>query len=818
MIYYKLIQFTSFVIEKLLCGYNPQTRGTNMEKKTKQLLALAISLVFMINLLPSVTLSASTTYGYSVNNIKPNRTLTVPLPTTTGSGIIICSDQGMLAMDVAPYMKDLGGDRSVMMVPAYWIAIAFGIPESKTFGHTCVPDLDMTSTVIINGGRVIQFEYGRSEMYINGTAITMRSPDGIPVAAEEHDYRLFVPFTSIAIALGVSCSWDAGNKEAIFNDDTPNKLYGDFNGEISMQVGNPTVNMNGTPISMDVAPYISPASNSLMIPAFFVATALGVPDYHTDNAINPIPINGATAMTLLSGGTIAQFNLGSSQMTINGESIAMRSPNGIDAPVEAVTNTSGTAIRWFVTMNALYNAFGLDTSWDSGTQTVYYEADKSVYKGVTEVTHLIQCDTADSLVIQLPSLPAGASYGNSKFIYNYLGSFITWLEIDRGANTLRVDTDAQPEHNSTVITIPVTGATRFMDYVVIVRIDSVELPSGPNQPLPEPPSEPPTTGGGSSSGSDTSDGPPTNTVPTATNAQSNETSIISQIGGGKDVVINTKAPETVLSSDAVSALISAGQPVTVKSGGLSVTIDPDTLRELRAANPGADITLSMAPLSNDAVAEALKKATAANGGNLDFLGGVLDISISAGGGKVTSFDPPLTISINIAASELVKGQIEKLSGVRFNDDGSINKLGGTYDKKTNLLVFKTSKLSKYGAVIADDLVKLFMYPHSSAYTLNGILKGSDVAPVNVNNRLLVPVRVIAESLGATVGWNDNTKTVMITLDGKTLNFRIGERLPGMDVPAEIINDRTMVPLRFIAEHFGANVIYDATHSTIAIYR
>jgi hypothetical protein len=93
----------------------------------------------------------------------------------------------------------------------------------------------------------------------------------------------------------------------------------------------------------------------------------------------------------------------------------------------------------------------------------------------------------------------------------------------------------------------------------------------------------------------------------------------------------------------------------------------------------------------------------------------------------------------------------------------------------------------------------------------------DVAPVIVDGRTLLPVRFMAYALGATVDWNDATREVtLVTADGASLTFAIGAFAPGMDVPAQIIDGRTMVPLRFISEFFGATVEWDAATRTVEI--
>jgi len=102
----------------------------------------------------------------------------------------------------------------------------------------------------------------------------------------------------------------------------------------------------------------------------------------------------------------------------------------------------------------------------------------------------------------------------------------------------------------------------------------------------------------------------------------------------------------------------------------------------------------------------------------------------------------------------------------------------------------------------------------------------DIRPVMQNNRTLIPLRFIAEALGAEVDWTPGPAaaspiTVHIAINGQALSFAIGELTPqltalGMDVPAQLIDDRTMVPLRFVAEFFGAVVSWDGDTSGIEI--
>jgi len=99
-----------------------------------------------------------------------------------------------------------------------------------------------------------------------------------------------------------------------------------------------------------------------------------------------------------------------------------------------------------------------------------------------------------------------------------------------------------------------------------------------------------------------------------------------------------------------------------------------------------------------------------------------------------------------------------------------------------------------------------------------VISAMDAAPQIVNGRTLIPVRFVAQILGATVDWNDATSEVTLMLGGERLTFAIGETAPGMDVPAQIIDARTFVPLRFISEFFGAEVNWYEDTMSVEVIR
>ena len=93
---------------------------------------------------------------------------------------------------------------------------------------------------------------------------------------------------------------------------------------------------------------------------------------------------------------------------------------------------------------------------------------------------------------------------------------------------------------------------------------------------------------------------------------------------------------------------------------------------------------------------------------------------------------------------------------------------------------------------------------------------NDVAPVIHNDRTLVPIRVITEALGGQVAWNEAAKEVALTVNGKEIKMTIGKALEKYGVAPVIIGGRTFVPVRFVADELGAVTTWDEATKTVTI--
>lgn len=107
--------------------------------------------------------------------------------------------------------------------------------------------------------------------------------------------------------------------------------------------------------------------------------------------------------------------------------------------------------------------------------------------------------------------------------------------------------------------------------------------------------------------------------------------------------------------------------------------------------------------------------------------------------------------------------------------------------------------------------------------LNNELLSFDVSPIITDGRAMVPMRKIFESLGSVVNWDAPTKTVNVEKDEITINLTVDSKtmfVNGepkiLDVSPIIIDSRTLVPLRAVAESFDCKVDWIAETQSVKI--
>ncbi|WP_405078807.1 copper amine oxidase N-terminal domain-containing protein [Paenibacillus chitinolyticus] len=108
-------------------------------------------------------------------------------------------------------------------------------------------------------------------------------------------------------------------------------------------------------------------------------------------------------------------------------------------------------------------------------------------------------------------------------------------------------------------------------------------------------------------------------------------------------------------------------------------------------------------------------------------------------------------------------------------------------------------------------------------TIDGQTQRFEQPPVIVEGNTLVPLRAIFEKLGATILWNEKEQSVTAQKGGTAIYLKIGSKSAAvngaskeLEVPAQLVNEHTMVPVRFISEALGADVKWEPVSQTVVI--
>lgn len=140
----------------------------------------------------------------------------------------------------------------------------------------------------------------------------------------------------------------------------------------------------------------------------------------------------------------------------------------------------------------------------------------------------------------------------------------------------------------------------------------------------------------------------------------------------------------------------------------------------------------------------------------------------------------------------------------------------------------SSSAPAFAAGIDSIYDKLFSENTAIDIVYNGeVLTYTDAQPQNINDRVMIPFRTVLETMGAKVDYNDATRvvtavrgdtTITFSLDGSVIDIdKNGEKSQiTMDVPMAVVNDRTLVPIRFMSNALGMNVGWEGDMNTVVI--
>lgn len=120
-------------------------------------------------------------------------------------------------------------------------------------------------------------------------------------------------------------------------------------------------------------------------------------------------------------------------------------------------------------------------------------------------------------------------------------------------------------------------------------------------------------------------------------------------------------------------------------------------------------------------------------------------------------------------------------------------------------------------------VEIWLQIGNRTATVNGQPMDLDVPPLLVQERTVVPFRFIGEALGADIVWDGDERKIVMVLGQRELVLWIdrnhavlGGRELALDVPPAIVDGRTVVPLRFVSTGLGADIVFDPADMSIII--
>lgn len=140
-----------------------------------------------------------------------------------------------------------------------------------------------------------------------------------------------------------------------------------------------------------------------------------------------------------------------------------------------------------------------------------------------------------------------------------------------------------------------------------------------------------------------------------------------------------------------------------------------------------------------------------------------------------------------------------------------------------LLVAFTSVLAAVPGAKAESITTIEVTIGKNTGTVNGKSTTLEQGAVISNGRTLVPLRFITEAMGAALGWEAASRTANIALGDNKIALTIGKTVAkvngydvALDAPAAIVNGKTLVPVRFVAESMGATTAWNAALKKVTV--
>lgn|GEM_PF-2396680 len=286
----------------------------------------------------------------------------------------------------------------------------------------------------------------------------------------------------------------------------------------------------------------------------------------------------------------------------------------------------------------------------------------------------------------------------------------------------------------------------------------------------------------------------------------------------------------IISSSAISRFATADLGVEIVLPHATITLDSAAIASIAEQSRGTNVQFTVQPITMAQVPMSARSQIPANSE-------LHRIAITSGGVNISNIDGEVATSVRFNGAPPAVAW--RLAG------NQLQLLPSEFDTQTNTITFVTNLLSIF--VIGSDpnfsQAPTQAAPAPSAgftavpatqwtgeamrltvgsvvfTTGGGNPQQSDAAPFidPATGRTMVPLRVIADGLGADVRWDDATRTAFLARGGVEVSVTIDTPLPNDMGTAVIVNNRTFVPARYVSEVLGAEVRWDEAALAVYIY-
>ena len=221
------------------------------------------------------------------------------------------------------------------------------------------------------------------------------------------------------------------------------------------------------------------------------------------------------------------------------------------------------------------------------------------------------------------------------------------------------------------------------------------------------------------------------------------------------------------------------------------------------------------------------KDVAADDETLSVIGGkgsAVQIVAKENGKAVERFTQPVSVTVPVSKADIKNvtdtGKLTlAMVTTDENGDTQLTYVGGKYDADKGTFSAYTDKPGNYVLVEKDDLTKIELTIDHPVADVNGRPVVKDVPSRIVDDRTLVPARFILQHMGCGIDWNGDTRTVIVTLpDGRVLTMPVDEPIPGFGAAPMIEDGRTLVPVAYIAYAMEAQVLWVEDERKVVIVK